>query len=158
MRYEYESLVKAPRAIDSTVHLPVLARRQVRDWAQAGYPFEACGLLIGHQSPGDVWVERVTRARNLNRERARDRYELDPKDFLGADRAAEKAGLEVIGVWHSHPDHPARPSPTDHANAWPGWSYLIVAVTDGKVTDIRSWRLEKERFCEELLADWQPCA
>jgi proteasome lid subunit RPN8/RPN11 len=57
--------------------------------------------------------------------------------------------LEVVGVWHSHPDHPARPSETDRNGAWEGWSYLILSVTAEGVPDLRSWRLRGEHFEEE---------
>jgi len=54
-----------------------------------------------------------------------------------------------VGIWHSHPDHPARPSETDRAAAWEGWSYLIASVTDAGLSELRSWRLSGERFLEE---------
>jgi proteasome lid subunit RPN8/RPN11 len=57
--------------------------------------------------------------------------------------------LEIIGIWHSHPDHPARPSETDRAAAWEGWSYLIASVTKHGVADLRSWRLQGKDFVEE---------
>ena len=113
----------------------------------AGYPSETCGLLIGRDST----VARAVPARNLNRERAGDRYELDPADHFAAEQEARAEGLEVIGVWHTHPDHPARPSETDRAAAWPGWSYLILAVIAGGVTDIRSWQLAGEHFTEQAI-------
>lgn len=88
---------------------------------------------------------------NLNHERPHDRYDLDPAGFLAADREARSAGLEIVGIWHSHPDHPARPSATDLAGAWEGWSYVIVAVTADGAGELRSWRLEDGRFAEEPL-------
>ena len=94
-------------------------------------------------------MARVTQARNVNIERPRDRYELDPLDFLAAQRAAQSAGLEVVGVWHSHPDHAARPSETDRADAWPEWSYVIATVTERGADQVRSWRLEGDEFHEE---------
>jgi proteasome lid subunit RPN8/RPN11 len=88
-------------------------------------------------------------APNLDQERPEDRYELDPQALLTADRAAQDHGLEIVGIWHSHPDHPACPSETDHAAAWKGWSYMIFSVTPYGVTEIRSWRLADNRFVEE---------
>ncbi len=125
----------------SSLHLPAAHRASIEAWAAEGYPREVCGLLIGRRHASSVEVVRVTKARNLNVERAHDRYELDPRDFLAADRAAQREGLEVLGVWHTHPDHPARPSPTDRDSAWPEWSYLIAAVTGEGVGEITSWRL-----------------
>jgi proteasome lid subunit RPN8/RPN11 len=93
-------------------------------------------------------IERARPARNLD-PNARDRYEIDPADHLAAEDEARALGLEVVGVWHSHPDHPALPSETDRQRAWPGWSYVIVAVAEGQSVGLRSWRLQGERFAEE---------
>lgn len=134
------------------LHLPDEFRTSLERWAQASYPHESCGLLIGERGHGDIMVKRVTQAKNLNLERARDRYLLDPQDFLEADNAARAHGMEVLGVWHSHPDHPAEPSETDRAAAWPGWSYVILAVTCNGVQDMRAWRLnENHAFVEEVI-------
>jgi proteasome lid subunit RPN8/RPN11 len=117
----------------------------------AGYPREVCGVLVGSILNGVNAVQRIVQARNLNVERARDRYELDPEDYLRADQAARADGLEVVGIWHSHPDHAAAPSETDREAAWENWSYLIAQVSRKGVTDLRSWRLEGDRFVEEDL-------
>jgi proteasome lid subunit RPN8/RPN11 len=124
-------------------------RDQLAALVTAGYPHETCGLLLGRSEGRAVRVERLHAARNLNAQRAHDRYELDPHDFLRADEAARAAALDIVGVWHSHPDHPARPSETDRAAAWEGWSYLIASVTGDGLQDLRSWRLSGERFLEE---------
>ena len=129
--------------------LPSAIRAEIDRWIRAGYPEETCGLLVGRNHLGRTEAARATVARNLNRERPRDRYELDPADFLAADRAAREAGLEIVGVWHSHPDHPAEPSETDRLAAWEGWSYLIVEVTRLGVAAVRSFRLAGQRFEEE---------
>ena len=94
----------------------------------------------------------MTQARNLNTERAEDRYEMDPLDLLRADEMARARRLDIVGVWHTHPDHPARPSATDRAQAWDGWSYLILEVGAGGVQAMRSWRLEGAEFVEEAVA------
>ncbi len=116
-----------------------------------GYPREVCGLLLGVCRGDENVVSQVRQARNLNVERARDRYELDPEDFLAADREARAAGLDIVGIWHAHPDQPARPSATDRDGAWPGWSYLIVSVSREGVGEIRSWRLNGGEFEEEKI-------
>ena len=123
----------------------------VNAFARQGYPHETCGLLLGVRRGDAYMVSRVRRARNLNVERAEDRYELDPDDFLAADREASEAGLDIVGIWHSHPDHPAQPSATDREAAWPGWSYLIVSVGCDGVKEIRSWRLNGGNFEEETI-------
>ena len=138
----------------ATLHLPQSARRELEDIVYAGYPSETCGLLVGQQLNDHVQVSHVVQAQNLNKERAHDRYEVAPQDFIAADAAAHKAGLEVVGVWHSHPNHPAQPSEVDRESAWEGWSYLILAVKEDGVHDLRSWRLISEHFVEEPI---EPC-
>ena len=135
--------------------LPPHVQRDLSTWITAGYPDETCGLLVGRVENGRVAVERAVQAKNLNRERARDRYDLDPSDWVKADLAARDEGLEIVGIWHSHPDHPPRPSETDLAEAlnsgMHGYSYLIVEVEAAGIAGLRSWRLCENRFDEELL-------
>ena len=118
----------------------------------AGYPNETCGLIAGKARDSTVEVRDVMAARNLNTERAHDRYELAPDDMLAAEREAVRLGQDIVGIWHSHPDHPAEPSETDRLAAWAGWSYVILSVTREKVVEMRSWRLNGERqFVEEKI-------
>ncbi|MBI1904656.1 MAG: M67 family metallopeptidase [Rhodocyclales bacterium] len=132
-------------------------RRQLAAWACDAYPHEACGLMLGVSEADGVRVLEVRRARNLNVERARDRYDIDPADYLAAEREATARGCELVGVWHTHPDHPARPSPTDLALAWPGWSYVIAAVTAAGMTELRAWRLNGgHQFDEESIEEADP--
>lgn len=136
------------------LYLPNAARSRLEQIARGGYPLETCGLLVGQAGEDGVEVSQVTQARNLNEARAHDRYELDPGDFLLTDERARASGLEIVGVWHSHPDHPARPSETDRAAAWEGWSYVIVSVTRDGIADVRAWRLNSNQFVEEAI---EPC-
>jgi proteasome lid subunit RPN8/RPN11 len=106
--------------------------------------------LIGRFNGNATKVEQVTEAGNRAPE-TRRLYLLDPDDFLAAESQARKSGLDVVGVWHSHPDHPASPSQTDLERAWPGYSYVIVAVTEDGLPEIRSWRLHNDSFLEERL-------
>lgn len=129
--------------------LPAAVRAELEAQAVTGYPNETCGLLLGLHDASRCSVAGQYAARNLNRVRAADRFVLDPQDYLAAEEFAEDSGIEVVGVWHSHPDHPARPSETDRAQAWPGWSYLILSVMAGEVVDLRSWRLTGQDFYEE---------
>ena len=101
---------------------------RLSSWIHAGYPEETCGLLVGHERDEARVIVRAEAARNINRERARDRYLIDPRDQLRIEEAALRDGLDVLGVWHSHPDHPAVPSLTDDQRAWDGYSYLIIRV------------------------------
>ncbi len=133
----------------TTTRLPAVIRQHLEQVVREGYPYETCGLLIGTQDSTTRLVTRAPQARNLSEERAHDRYELDPRDFLAADRQARAEGLEVVGIWHSHPDHPARPSETDRQAAWADYSYLIVSVTREGIADMRCWRLAGTEFVEE---------
>jgi proteasome lid subunit RPN8/RPN11 len=142
--------------VEPTLLIPETLHEELVQWVSAGYPFEICGLLVGRKSGSQCEVVRVTQARNLNLERAADRYELDPKDFLAADIAARSTGLDIVGVWHSHPDHPACPSETDHAAAWPEWFYVILSVTRDGVQEFRSWRLNEDHFKEEDIVLCRP--
>lgn len=136
----------------TVIEIPDPVRRQLEAVIAAGYPYETCGVLVGTTHGARVLVARQVQARNRNAERANDRYDLDPDDFRAADEAALADGLEIVGIWHSHPDHPARPSETDRLAAWPGWSYVIASVGEDGVTDIRSWRLDDDQqFHEETL-------
>ncbi|MBA3492703.1 MAG: M67 family metallopeptidase [Gammaproteobacteria bacterium] len=136
----------------ATIKLPESMRNRIAAAVTAGYPHETCGLLIGRQGAGAVEVLDSVQAANLDQERPGDRYELDPKAMLAEDRDARSRGLEIVGVWHSHPDHPAAPSETDRAAAWEGWSYLIVSVARDGINAIRSWRLDAGQFYEEDVA------
>jgi proteasome lid subunit RPN8/RPN11 len=130
------------------LRLPRELRAILRGWAEAGYPDETCGLLIGESNPAGPAVREVRRAENLERSRAASRYFLDPAAFLDADRDAREGGLEVLGFWHSHPDSPASPSETDRTRAWEGYGYVIVSVDAGRATEVRLWRLESGTFQE----------
>lgn len=134
-----------------SIGLPPGQRRRIERAAVAGYPNEACGLLIGRADGDRVSVERVTVARNLSAGTANDRYQIDPDDFLTADALARRSNLDVVGVWHSHPDHPPVPSSTDLEAAWAGYAYLIVSVISGRIDSVRSWRLREATFTEERI-------
>ena len=96
-------------------------------------------------------MERIVPADNERDDSRHNRYLINPETLLAAHKQARALGLDVVGYYHSHPDHPARPSEFDREHAWPGVSYLIVSVEKGNVADIRSWRLadDREKFDEE---------
>jgi proteasome lid subunit RPN8/RPN11 len=135
----------------AALHMDSEVRRQLELLVSQGYPHETCGVMVGSRDSSTTRVERIYEARNLNTERANDRYELNPDDFLKVDEEARKSGKEIVGIWHSHPDHPARPSETDREAAWEGWSYVIVSVSRDGIKDFRSWRLNGSQFVEETV-------
>ena len=122
---------------------------------EAAYPNEGCGIFLG--IPGDdPEVFEVRLATNLREDRARDRYVMDPRDIMLAEREAEARGLEVLGFWHTHPDHPARPSQDDADHAWPDYVYVIMSIQAGKLVEVTAWVLESETppvFQEQGLAE-----
>ncbi len=119
------------------------AERRLRELAEAAYPHEGCGVLLGRPGEETV-VETVTAGSNLITERSRDRYELDPRDVVAAERMARESGREVLGFWHTHPDHPARPSQFDTDNAWTDYVYVICSVTGGSCDLVRAWALREQ--------------
>jgi proteasome lid subunit RPN8/RPN11 len=130
----------------SPVHLEAIRRH-----GEATYPEECCGFLLGTAAGAETAVERTVAVENERPDSRHNRFVIQPETVLAAHKEARALGLEVVGYYHSHPDHPARPSEFDREHAWPGLSYLIVAVANGKAQDARSWRLsdDRERFEEE---------
>ena len=115
--------------------------------AEQAYPQEACGLLIGTLSAAGWNVQAVRQVANLNTERATDRFQLDPEAYRRIDLELRGSQQEIIGVYHSHPDCPAKPSPTDLGSAWEGFVYPIISVYRGQASDVRCWTLgSDERF------------
>lgn len=118
-----------------SLRLGAAAWAALRSQAEAGYPREICGILLGR----DGRAEEAQACDNLAVDRAHDRYQMDPLGQLRIEKDARARGLEVLGYYHSHPDHPASPSPTDLALSWEGVHYLIVALRQGRVVDQRLW-------------------
>jgi proteasome lid subunit RPN8/RPN11 len=112
---------------------------------RGAYPEEGCGVLLGRESGEARTVERVMPFENRRADQRDHRYLIAPEQILVAEREGREAGLDVVGFFHSHPDHPAAPSAFDLEHAWPYYSYLIVSVEQGRVADARSWRLAADR-------------
>jgi proteasome lid subunit RPN8/RPN11 len=105
------------------------------------YPDECCGALIGR----DGVVTAVYALPNTTEEGPRRRFLVRPGDYRAAEQQAREAGGDLLGFYHSHPDHPARPSQYDLDHAWPFFSYVIVSVQNGESRDMTSWRLREDR-------------
>lgn len=114
-------------------------------WAHAreGYPHEVVGVLAGDRASGHV--SRVHALLNERSDSAHNRYRVSGLILMKAERALEAEGLEIVGYYHSHPDHPALYSDYDRDHALPNMSYLITAVHDGEIADTLSWRLVEDR-------------
>ena len=113
------------------------------------YPNECCGALYGK----DGVVREVWGLPNTTEEGPRRRFLVRPQDYRDAEKRASELKLDLMGFYHSHPDHPARPSQYDLDHAWPFFSYIIVSVQAGTPTDMTSWLLQDDRsaFTEEAL-------
>lgn len=119
---------------------------RIREHARHSYPEECCGFLFG-SSDGEVRhvrdLQELTNSSGGNRSR---RYVIKPEQYRNAELWAEGKGLEVLGLYHSHPDHPSRPSQFDVDHALPWWSYVIISVEGGKPALISSWVLRDDRL------------
>ena len=110
------------------------------------YPHECCGALLGTDGENEVrQVRDLFPLVNRRDDSPRNRFAVTPEDVRDAEKAARVVGLDVVGWYHSHPDHPARPSEFDREHAWPWYSYMIVSVQSGEPKDLTSWRLDDDR-------------
>ena len=137
------------------IHIPSSLLREIYDHMEASYPHECCGLLVGTLEGEKRTVHAFRKCRNLNTERAHDRYEMDPMCMLKTEREFADSPWDIIGIYHSHPDHPSRASQTDTDRAFAVYSYVIVSVQKGTVASAQSWVLNENgserRFLEEPL-------
>jgi adenylyltransferase/sulfurtransferase len=118
----------------------------IRKHAEAEYPWECCGVLIGVAENGEKRVTELFPISNArNEEHRRNRFLILPEETLRAMRYARDRRLEILGYYHSHPDHPAEPSAYDLEHAWPVCSYIIISAADGIAGDITSWILADDR-------------
>ena len=146
--------------------------REIRAHGAAAYPDECCGALLGADGPpatedssGRVvhglcpidnrWNTASLRGEEAGGMTARRRFLITPEDYRRCESAAGERGLELIGFYHSHPDHPARPSEYDREHAFPWFSYVIVSVERGNATTATSWLLAEDlsRFDEEPIIE-----
>ena len=125
------------------------AKSQMISIGEKGYPFEICGFMFGKAGEKRT-VTEIFECGNLNKLKPETRYDMDPKDYMKGEALARQKGLDVVGIFHSHPDHPDKASETDRQAAWPGFSYVIMSIQKGKYASMKSWVLnDKEQFDEE---------
>ena len=139
---------------------------KIREHGIETYPYECCGALLGTDHDG-LANDPNRESRKVSREvlslfplvnrrddSPRNRFAVTADDVREAEKAASAQGLEVIGWYHSHPDHPAKPSDFDRDHAWPWYSYIIVSVHTGVPQDMTSWRLKDDRsgYLEEKIS------
>jgi proteasome lid subunit RPN8/RPN11 len=118
---------------------------RIREHGKRAYPNECCGVLLGRIENSGKSVVKLRPMDNAREDSPRNRYLISPRDLLEAEKAARALGLDIVGVYHSHPDHPARPSEFDREHAFPWYSYIIVSVRGGEPLDLTSWTLRDDR-------------
>ncbi len=127
-----------------------LTKEQISEIEKHGegeYPFECCGLLIGSFEDGKKNVVEIFPIENALEEEAKhNRSLITPRDLMRGERYAREKKLDVVGNYHSHPDHPAIPSQFDLDHALPVWSYVIVSVEKKEAVDLRSWEMQNDRL------------
>ena len=141
----------------------------IRSHGARQYPNECCGMLLGRADGAAKEVAEVVPLRNLRQDSARaqdllpledpgresekNRFLIDPLEQLRVEKDARARALDVLGYYHSHPDHPARPSNYDREHAWPWYSYVILSVEQGEARELTSWVLSEDRarFDPELV-------
>ena len=130
-------------------------RTQLRKHGEETYPEECCGVLLGKALDGINEVETVVRAGNTRTDSAHNRYHIAPQELISIQRQARQSNLDIVGFYHSHPDHPAYWSATDLQEAhWLGCSYVITSVEKGVAKQTNSFFLagigeEDKRFVDE---------
>ena len=136
------------------ITIPVDIKIQIEVEACKAYPNECCGIMLGSAdlAGGGRDVKKILPVVNTFEDLEQyHRFRIEPEDLMGAEKEAFQEGLEVVGFYHSHPDHPAAPSGYDGEQALPFYSYVIVAVTKAGAEDFRSWQLKEDssEFVEE---------
>ena len=114
---------------------------EIRRHGEETYPHECCGALVGTGNH----VTATVALPNTTEEGPRRRFMVRPSDYRAAEQKASELGAELLGFYHSHPDHPARPSQYDLDHAWPTFAYIIVAVAQGKSDAMTVWYLKEDR-------------
>ncbi len=122
----------------------VLTRAQVaaiESHARETFPEECCGFLLG--AAGDPrTISSLRRATNVVEANRQRRYVIDPREILVLEKELRGTGQEILGFYHSHPNHPAEPSEFDRAHAWPWYSYVILSIVDRTPAELRAWSLD----------------
>jgi proteasome lid subunit RPN8/RPN11 len=136
------------------IEIPTPLLRAIQAHGEEAYPEEGAGLLLGQMNGEHSQAKAIFPLTNAREPAARhNRYLITPQDMLRGEQEALRLGLEVIGVFHSHPDHPNQPSQFDQEWALPWYSYVITSVQSGKAVGSRSWKLLEDRsgFEEESI-------
>ncbi len=131
--------------------VPAGIMERIRRHGEQTYPHECCGFLLGRVEDGAQEVAEIRSQENERTESRENRFLISPDQFRAAERHARQTGRQMVGIYHSHPDSPARPSAYDRDHAWPWFSYLIVSVAGGKAGEANAWQLRDDRSGYEPL-------
>ena len=137
-----------------TIEISAKILHKIHANGEASYPEEGAGLMLGVVDGERREVREILELVNAREAEARhNRYLITPQDMLRGEKVADEMNLEIVGIFHSHPDHPNRPSDFDREWAVPWYSYVITNVAKGKAVQSRSWQLEEDRasFMEEVI-------
>ena len=135
-----------------TLHIDPQALKIMVQDAEQSHPNECCGFFYGDENDEHRFIQHSVVVENSKEGDQRRRFQISPLDYMKAERYADEKGLKLLGVYHSHPEHPAIPSEHDRVQAVPYFSYIILSVYGGKLKDTRSYRLnEKQAFDEEKI-------
>ena len=115
----------------------------IKEHGVEGFPYEICGLLVG--DPGQGLISETRRLTNVEKEQPRVRYEVDGLEDMRLRKQIYQTGLDVLGYYHSHPNHPAQASPTDAGRAWASYVYVIVSIHDGEPGEMDAFVAEQDR-------------
>jgi proteasome lid subunit RPN8/RPN11 len=130
---------------DMMIRITEQLARQIEQHGIKTYPEECCGMMLGVSEDGVHAVEEVIKIDNSQDENRRRRFFITPEQYLQAEQLARKWKMDLLGFYHSHPDHPAAPSAFDTEHALPWFTYIIVAVDHGKAAAMTAWVLNEER-------------
>jgi len=136
------------------IHIPSHILDQIQSHGERTYPYEGAGLMLGKEEEGKRTIENLLFLENAREEKNQhNRYLITAEDMLWGEKEAARNNTSILGIFHSHPDHPNLPSEYDREFAIPWYSYLITSVNNAKAAGSRSWRLEdnRESFSEEII-------
>lgn len=120
-------------------------KQRINRHAEIDYPYECCGFMLGTIRDGVRYITELRMQDNERDNSKENRFLISPMAFRDAERYADEKNLDLLGIYHSHPDHPANPSEFDREHAWPWYIYVIVSVNKGKAGAFKAWQLEEDR-------------
>ena len=143
--------------MQSSIKLTPQVEEAIKIHGEEAFPNECCGFLFGNEENGRL-INLSTRVENSKEGDQRRRFEISPFDYMKAEQFAIENNTTLLGIYHSHPNHPAIASEHDLAKAMPYFSYVIVSIMEEKYEDIKSWKLfdEKREFYEEQVLISKP--